>query len=394
MALPSPASAALTPALRADIERWFARRGVPQLIEGYSSERAMDWRAAPLISLWLIFGTLRDWGTRPDWPPAANIAGVVATIGWMALVWAVLCRLRGRPIRERPATFDIVDIATMAFLPVLPAAVIDADAGEGLRAFLGALTGIGAIYVIIGFGLIEIAAWAIERLWLEITHIVELVARTLPVLLILVVFLLFAAEMWEAAHAMSWIELGLVVLLLLIMAALLVVISFRGELAGLETRADIDGVLADAADTPAAPLIATTGEVVPAPRLTWLQKSNVTLLVLVPQLLQAVAVGAVVMAFLVIFALIAIPTSVQVTWIGGSTRDVIAFVLLDEQRTLSEELLIVSAVLGGIVGLYFSGLSITDPKYRSQQFDPEVVGVRQILAARALYLAALPQGGT
>jgi hypothetical protein len=396
MARPTPASAALTPAVRADIERWFARKGVPQLIEGYSSERAMDWRAAPLISLWLIFGTLRDWGTRPDWPPTANVAGVVATIGWMALVWAVLCRLRGRPIRERPPTFDIVDIAMMAFLPVLPAAVIDADAGEGLRAFLGALTGIGAIYVIIGFGLIEIAAWAIARLWLEITHIVELVARTLPVLLILVVFLLFAAEMWEAAHAMSWIELGLVVLLFLIVAALLVIISFRGELAGMETRADIDGVLADAADTPAAPLTATVGlgEVVPAPRLTWLQRSNVTLLVLAQQLLQAGAVGVVVMGFLVVFALIAIPTSVQVTWIGGSTRDVIPFVLLDEQRTLSEELLIVSAVLGGIVGLYFSGLSITDPKYRSEQFDPEVVGVRQILAARALYLAALPKGGT
>ena len=395
MALPTHASATLTPALRADMERWFARKGVPQLIEGYSSERAMDWRAAPLISLWLIFGTLRDWGTRPDWPPAANAVGVIATIGWMALVWAVLSRLRGRPMRERPSTFDVVDIATMAFLPVLPAALIDGDSGEGIRAFLGALTGIGAIYVIIGFGLIEIAAWAIERLWLEITHIVELVARTLPVLLILVVFLLFATEMWEAAHAMSWVELGLVVLLLLIMAALLVVISFRRELARIETRADNDGVLADAADTPAASLPSTGADVVPAPTLTWLQRSNVTLLVLIPQLLQAVAVGVVVMAFLVVFALIAIPTSVQTTWIGGgSTRDLVAFVLLDEQRTLSEELLIVSAVLGGIVGLYFSGLSITDPTYRSQQFDPEVVGVRRILAARALYLAALPKDGT
>jgi hypothetical protein len=54
----------------------------------------------------------------------------------------------------------------------------------------------------------------------------------------------------------------------------------------------------------------------------------------------------------------------------------------------SDSMLIVSAVLGGIVGLYFSGLSITDPTYRSDQFDPEVAGVRQILAARALYREA------
>jgi hypothetical protein len=389
MTVPSPVSETLTPELRHDIERWFARRGVPQLIEGYSSESAMDSRAAPLISLWLIFGTIRDWGTQPDWSPAMNAAGIAATIGWMAIVWTVLSRVRGRPVRIRPSTFDLLDILAIAFLPALPAALIDADSGEAIRAFLGALTGVGVIYVIIGFGLIEIGAWAVERLWLEVTHIVELVARTLPVLLILVVFLLFATEIWEVAHAMSWLELGLVLLFLLVMATLLVVISFRRELVRIEGR-NRDEVLADAARTPAAPLTdGARDEAVPAPRLTWLQRSNVTLLVAVPQLLQAIAVGAVVMAFLVLFALIAIPTSVQTTWIGEPARAVVAFVLLDESRTLSEELVIVCAVLGGIVGLYFSGLGITDMSYRSEGFDREVEGVRQILAARALYLGAL-----
>jgi hypothetical protein len=149
-------------------------------------------------------------------------------------------------------------------------------------------------------------------------------------------------------------------------------------------------VLADAAETPAAPLIdRSRGNVVGVHRLTWLERSNLTLLVAVPQLLQAIAVGAVVMAFLVLFAMIAIPASVQETWIGEPARVVISFVWLDEERALSDELLIVSAVLGGIVGLYFSGLAITDPTYRPEQFDREVAGVRQILAARALYLEAL-----
>ena len=51
----------VTPEVRHEIERWFARRGVPQLIEGFSSESAMDSRAAPLISLWLIAGTVLWW---------------------------------------------------------------------------------------------------------------------------------------------------------------------------------------------------------------------------------------------------------------------------------------------------------------------------------------------
>jgi hypothetical protein len=385
----------LAPELQRDIERWFARKGVPQLIEGFSSESAMDRRAAPLISLWLIIGTIKDWGTRPDWPVGLNLLGIALTIAWMGVAWVIFSAVRGRSPRIRPSTFDLFDIALIAFLPAIPAAVIDGDSGEGIRAFLGALSGVGLIYVITGFGLIEIGAWAVARLWVQLTHIVELLARTLPVLLILVVFLLFATEMWEAAHAMTWVELGLVLLLLLIVAALLVVSTFRGELQRLEARTDADGVQADAGHTPAAPLAALVADdALPSPRLNWLQRSNVTLLVAIPQLLQATAVGLAVMASLVVFALIAIPASVQQVWVGGPTRDIAVFVMLDEVRTLSEELVVVSAVLGGIVGLYFSGLAITDPAYRSDGFDREIGGVRQILAAWALYRGALTKASS
>jgi hypothetical protein len=390
----TPAAPGLTPELRQQIERWFARRGVPQLIEGYSSESAMDRRAAPLISLWLLFGTVKDWGTRPDWPFQVNAAGIAGTLAWMGVAWLVISRLRHRPMLIRPSTFDLADILSIAVLPAIPAALIDADAWEAVRAFLGALTGVGVIYVIIGFGMIEIGSWAIERLWVQVTHIVELLARTLPVLLILVVFLLFAAELWEAAHAMSWAELGVVLLLLLLVALLLVVITFKGQLTAMEHRDDDEGVLADAAGTPAAPLVDTCdGDVVPTPPLTWLERSNVALLVAIPQLLQAIAVGVVVMAFLVVLGLIAIPTSVQEAWMGAPPRVLLGMTLLDEARVLSEEMIVVSAVLGGIVGLYFSGLGITDATYRSEGFDREVAGVRQILAARALYLDALEAGG-
>ena len=59
---------------------------------------------------------------------------------------------------------------------------------------------------------------------------------------------------------------------------------------------------------------------------------------------------------------------------------------------LSEELVIVSTVRGGIVGLYFSGLSTSDARYRSEGFDREVAGVRQILAVRAPISRRAPIG--
>jgi hypothetical protein len=381
---------ALSPDLRRDIERWFARRGVPQLIEGYSSERAMDSRAAPLISLWLIVGTIRDWGTRPDWPLAWNAIGIAGTIAWMAVVWGAFSRLRHRPVGLRPSTFDLLDISTIGLLPALPAALIDQNPGEFVAATLGALAGIGVIYVVIGFGLIEIGLWAFERLWLQVTHLVGLVARTLPVLVILVVFLLFGAEIWQVAHATNASELTLVLAFLLLMASLFAVTAFRRELTRLERDLDRHGIVESAAGTPVAPLLAAVSPAVTGvPRLSWLHRSNLTLLVVVPQLLQVVAVAVIVTAFLIVFAVLAIPGEVQRGWIGAVPRVVIEYSMLNEPRILSAELFIVSAVLGGIVGLYFSGLAVSDPTYRSEQFDRDVDGVRELLAARAVYIDAI-----
>jgi len=386
---PAPPTPTLTPELRRDIERWFARRGVPQLIEGYSSERAMDSRAAPLISLWLVVGTVKDWGTRPDWPMAWNVFGIAATIGWMAVAWTIFSRLRHRRVRLRPTTLDMFDIGAIALLPALPAALVDQNAYEAITATLGALSGIGAVYLVIGFGLIEIGRWAFERLWLQLVHLVELVARTLPLLVILVVFLLFGAEIWQVAHAMNVSELALVLLFLLLMAALFGVTAFRRELGQIQSELDRERILAGAAKTPAASLAAgVSPALVGAPSLSWLPRSNLTLLVVVPQLLQVAAVGLIVSAFLVVFAVLAIPGNVQALWIGAAPRVVVEFPLANEVRTISAELLIVSAVLGGIVGLYFSGLAISDPTYRSEQFDRDVAGVRELLAARAVYLDA------
>jgi hypothetical protein len=354
----------------------------------------MDTRAAPLILLWLVVGTILEWGTRPDWPPAWNAVGIAATLAWMVVAWAVVSRIRHRPIALRLSAFDGIDILTIGLLPALPSALIERDALETIAATLEAVTVIGAIYVVIGFGLIEIGMWAFERLWLQLVHIVELVARTLPLLVILVVFLLFGAEIWQVAHAMSAGELVIVLVFLLLMAAVFVVSAFHREFSRLGRELDRESILEGVAATPVAPLAAAaSADMACPPRLSWLHRANLTLLVVVPQLLQVAAVTLIVMAFLVVFAALAIPGDVQAGWIGSLPRVVLEFSLADETRTISSELLVVSAVLGGIVGLYFSGLAVSDPTYRSEQFDRDVAGVRELWAARAVYLDAIAREG-
>jgi hypothetical protein len=379
----------LTPALQRDIERWFVRRGVPQLIEGYSTEQRMDARALPLIVGWLVVGTILFWGTRPDWPPVWNTAGIVGTLLFVAVGHTAVRWLRGRAGWPPSRELDAIDIFVVGPLMGVAAGVIDGSLREAIVAGLNSLLGIGIIYVVVALGLVEIGRWGIGRLQSELLHIVRLVARTLPVLLILVLFLLFASEIWEAAHELRGVELAVAILLILAVAALLVVTALGAELRVLVAERP-EQMAAEARATPAAPLVdGLAGPVPHPPALSWLQRTNLTALVLLSQLIQSVFVAAVVMAFLMCLGLLALPADLQERWVGDGVQTLVAFDLLGEVRTLSAELLTVSALLGAVVGLYFTGLSITDAAYRAEHFSRVVEEVRELLAARAVYVAAM-----
>jgi hypothetical protein len=264
-----------------------------------------------------------------------------------------------------------------------------------LFSVLNILLGIGAIYIVIGFGLLDIAGWAADRLREQLVQIATLLSRTLPLLLILVVFLMFAAELWEAAHALSAAELATVLTLLVLVGSLLIVSTFRPEVRRLEAERDWDLIRAEIRGTPAEALagvaIHPDFEV---PPLAWLERRNIEFVVLVNQLLQSTFVSLIVMAFLVAFGLIVVPASVQVAWIGGPVTNLAEFGLIGEVRVLSAELLGVSGLLSGIVGLYFTGLSLTDATYRADHVTSVVGELRTVISARALYRAALQASGS
>ena len=380
----------LPPAERLAVERWFVRRGVPQFVEGYGSEAMLDARAAPFIGAWLVLGTVLYWGVNPAWSQVANAAATLATIAAIGLGFAAARSLRRRPSITPNMTFDVFEIGLLAAIPAAAAGLVDGSARESVVAFLNCLLGIGVIYVVILFGLIELATWALGRLWSQFAGIIGLLARTLPVLLILVVFLLFAAEIWEAAHALHLGELIAIVLLLVVVASLLVVTTFRAELVELEDRTDAETIVLEAADTPVAGLARQIpNDLLPPPPLSWLERLNLHALVLISQLLQSGFVGLLVMVFLVAFGVIALPAEVQERWIGEGVSSLVTIDLLGETRRVSLELVRVSALLGGIVGLYFTGLAITDAAHRGDEFRLTVSEVQRLLAARAAYRTAL-----
>jgi hypothetical protein len=199
---------------RRDIERWFVRRGVPQFIEGYSTEQSMDARAAPFIAAWIVIWTVLYWLGRPDIPLPWDVVGALASLLFVLVAYRVIMAIRRRSVSGPPPRFDITDIAAFAILPGIPTLVVGRDLAMSIVMTLNILLGIGIIYMVIAFGLLEIALWALGRLREHLLHIVTLLSRTLPVLLILVVFLMFAAEICEAAHSLHGGEIAAVLLLL------------------------------------------------------------------------------------------------------------------------------------------------------------------------------------
>ena len=380
-------SRGLTAERRQQIERFFVRRGVPQLIDGYATEARMDASAARLIAAWITLGTVLFWGTRPDWPPAMNAAGILVALAFIAIGYMLIWWARGRPLGRLPQKFDVIDIAAFGLLPGIAAGAIEWSVGEVMVAGLNALLGIGVIYVIVGFGVLEIGAWAVGRLGAQLMAIVDLVARTLPVLLILVVFLLFASEIWQVAADLSFAEVAALVGLLGVIAGLLVVTTSRAELRRLEKQREWIREPEVATGTRASSLVPPGPEELPPTRpLTWLERGNLLVLMVVSQLFQSAFVAIVVTGFLVLFGSLALPASIQESWIGQSVRPLVELNLLGEVRTFSAELVTISALLGGIVGLYFTGLAVADSAYRNEHFGRVVAEVSELLSARAFYL--------
>ena len=375
---------------RREIEAWFVRRGVPQLVEGYTSEQSMDARATPFIFAWLLLGSVFVWGTRPDAPLAVNAATALGSFGLIVVGVVLANRLRGRPALRRPPRYDLLDIAVFGCLPALPAWLLFGSTEAAVLSAGTCLSGIAVIFVVVAFGLVSIAIWALRWVVAQSSHVVRLVARTLPLLLILVAFLLFASEIWQAAHTIGPHDAVGVAVLLLAAAVSFLASRLGPELAHLERTTSWAEIVPAVGGTPAE----RTAEQLdtdraPVAPLTRAQRSNVFLLTLLTQLVQSLLVGLVVFLFLVGFGLLALPGSLQEVWVGEAVQPLVALELLGETRMLSAELLTVTALLGGFVAVYFSGFSLSDRTYREEALAEVLAEVRRILAVRAVYHVAV-----
>jgi len=352
-------------ARREAYERGFRRAGLPLFIEDYSATSDVFTRAVPVLALVFLLQVLN--AVDADWPLAANLAavagGLVILLGGIGLV----NHSRGRRFWSVPERVGRRELAGFVLVPALLPMVFGAHLLTAISTAISNLLFLGVVYVVVGYGVLSILRWAGRRLVRQLASSTALLARAVPLLLVIVLIAFVNLEMWQMFAAMPDAGLATIAAVFVVLGAGFLLARLPREVRALEREAGAG-----------------------SPELDRRQRRNVGLVLFVSQALQVLFVSVLVGAFFVVFGAIAVTETVRIEWIGGP-GNVLATVDLPGQTVqITEELVRVAAGLAAFSGLYFAIAMLTDSTYREEFLDELTAEMRASFKARTEYLSLAP----
>jgi hypothetical protein len=365
-------------------ERWFLRRGTPHLIEGYSATADVFTRALPALAL--IFLASVAGAGHIEWRWWQNLVAVLAGFVVLLLVWAIVNRLRDRPGLQRPDTIGAIELAAFVAGPAL----LQLLTGQARAALVTAIT-LGMllllVYVVTSYALLPMSRWALGKTARELGAVVDLLARALPLLLLIQLLAFFTTELWQIAAELTGLYLAVFIFGFFAIGVAFLCTRLPGEIDRLTAFDDLDELRELCAGTPVELAAAAVVSAVDHQHLSRRQRGNVLLVALFSQGLQVILVTIVLGICFVGFGVLAVSADTTAAWVGHAP-DVVAHIDLGG-RTLvvTAELLKLATFLAAFSGLYFAVTLVTDDTYRREFFDRVVAELRQTFAVRAVYLS-------
>jgi hypothetical protein len=380
-------------ALIRQTDRWFVRRGVPQMIAGYDFRRHVLPRMIPFLVLiavvdvaWFFTPSRYGGGTR-----FLVALGAAMACG---LAWRILDSAgRYVPRLSWPGVALLLGgyAATLAAVPLI-ALRGRAEAGGASGYVFGAVIATAGCYLAVTYGLVPLLRSAVDMAVADMRNSIRIQGRALPLLLFVTLFFFFTGELWQAMHRLGWGRVGLVLLLFAAVTVLASAGRLRDEIGRVEQDLQPERLVAACADTPLSEVDVrdvTAGGPLDPVLLTNGQVVNLLVLLATRQLVQAAVVGLGLFGFFVLLGLAVVDPATAEQWIGYPP------VLIG---TLPVELLKNATVLAGFGSMYFAVTSMTDVEHRRSFFAPILDEVERILAVHAVYLSVrdivLPSSGT
>lgn len=370
-------------------EWWFVRHGMPYAIPDYSAREDVWTRAWPFLVLVLFVELFTAFGERfVGWAQALVFVGGV---GVLVGAFVVVNLLRGRRWSRLPD--DIGELELLAFLvvaPVITFAFTDRGWG-GAAVMLGVnVVLLGVTYIVTSYGLVPALRVGFLQAVRQLRTVAQLVARGLPLLLLITAFIFLNAEMWQVAQdfppAYFVICVGLLVALAFAFLALRVPQEVR-ELARFATWEEACALVSET-DAPIAAHLPELSGTPPAPEIGRVEAVNIGLLLTISQAVQTLLVGVTAGAFYVVFGVLAVRRETILQWTTVDGIDPIVTVgFLGDEVVLTWEHLAVAGFVAAFSVLQFAVASVTDATYREEFYDEIVDDVRHVLAVRAVVRA-------
>ncbi|HSL56625.1 MAG TPA: hypothetical protein VK866_02165 [Acidimicrobiales bacterium] len=377
-------------AARQATERWFRRRGLPHLIEGYSASGDVFTRAAPFLGLVALLEVLN--ALNDEWSAWENALAVVGGVGIVVGGFALANEARDLPALRLPDRVGPWELAVFVLVPPLVPLLIGGQVRDALLTMAFNVVLLGLTYVVISYALGPVVRWGVVTTAHQVGDVLNLMVRSLPLMLLLTAFLFLNAEIWQVASDFPLPLYLVAVALLGVVAVVFVVIRLPrqvDELARFDHWSDVVPLVGES------PLAGRPPPEGPLPaadlsRRDWL---NVGVVLVFSQLVQVVLVAALIGGFYVAFGLLAVREATILQWTELGALDdgeVLArWTWFDAEVVLTRTLLKVAGFLAAFAGLQFTVSALTDALYREEFLSEVLHEVREALAVRLLYLGTV-----
>lgn len=370
-------------------ERWFVQRGLPHFIDQYRATTDVWTRAAPFLTV--VFLAELGFSLDEDREGLDEVLPLLGGLAIFILAIVIVNRLRGRRPLQRPDRVGIPELTVFVLAPALLPALFSKDhLTDSLGAVLLNLVVLGVAYAVTSYGLVPMTRWAIGQMFRQLANVADLMVRSLPLLLLFATFLFLNTEIWQVAAELEAPFLLMVLGMLFGAGIIFLVLRQRREVdqvSRFRTWAEAH----DGAGTSPVSVV-PVDELVEPPDPTPLGRRariNIALVLVFSQGVQIILVATVIGLFYIGFGLVAVRETTMTSWVGGELDVIGEVTVFGHPVVLTWNLIRVAGLVAAFSALQFTFSALTDQTYREEFFEGMLSEMRESLATRAVYLAAL-----
>ncbi len=381
-----------------ETENWFVQRGIPHFIDDFKASEDVWTRAVGFLTFIFFCELFLTFGREIE-----GIAQVgVFILGMLVIAVAIglVNRWRGRSWFARPDTIGIGELALFVLVPpVLALLGGHRDNGGVLLVVFVNIVVLILIYLVVSWGLFAMIRWGLQVMAHHLRAALQLLGRTLPLMLLFSAFLFLNAEIWQVANNFTVPLFAIVLFGLVAIGSVFILGSLSGAIDELRTfdaweeiEAELDGTPLVGFDTSG-----FEGEPRRVP-LSSAARRNLTLRLLVGLGAQVLLVSLLIFVFYTGFGLLTVREDTLLQWTTRTLENegeiiLARFRLFGEEILFTKLHLIVSGFVAAFSGLQFAVSLVTESTYREEFVAESNAEVREALAVRAVYLRLAREGG-